>query len=131
MSSQAMTRRNFLGTSAAATAALAQSDAPNETIEHARKVALDMLKPSQRDLDHGFELHANSIVFDAYAAGPQAAIDGDAMRKAMDAGASEIELQDMHEDMFMTRAAVDPAGARRVPPSLEGFRRHLRLPGLR
>ena len=108
MSSQAVTRRNFLGTTAAASAALAQSGAPNETIEHARKVALDMLKPSQRDLDHGLELHANSIVFDAYAAGPQAAIDGDAMGKAMEAGASEIELHDINEDMFMTRAAVDP-----------------------
>ncbi len=108
MSSQVMTRRNFLGTTAAASAALAQSAAPNETIERTRKVALDVLKPSQRDLDHGLELHAHSIVFDAYAAGPQAAIDGDAMRKAMKAGASELELHDMHEDMFMTRAAVDP-----------------------
>ena len=65
MSSQAMTRRNFLGTTAAASAALAQSATPNETIERARKAARDMLKPSQRDLDHGLELHANSIVFDA------------------------------------------------------------------
>ena len=109
MSSQAMTRRNFLGTMAATSAALAQSATPNETIERARKVALDILKPSQRDLDHGFELHANSIVFDAYGFAPRAAIDGDAMRKAMEDGASEIELQDMHEDMTMTRAAVDPA----------------------
>ncbi|MDE0166074.1 MAG: membrane dipeptidase [Bryobacterales bacterium] len=109
MSSQAMTRRNFLGTTAATSAALAQSATPNETIERARKVALDILKPSQRDLDHGLELHANSIVFDAYGFAPRAAIDGDAMRKAMEAGASDIELQDMREDMTMTRAAVDSA----------------------
>ena len=109
MSSQVMTRRNFLGTTAAASTALAQSAAPNETIERARKAALDILKPNQRDLDHGLELHANSIVFDAYGFAPRAAIDGDAMREAMDAGASELELQDMHEDMTMTRAAVDPA----------------------
>ena len=109
MSTQVMTRRNFLGTTAATSAALAQSATPNETIERARKVALDILKPSQRDLDHGFDLHANSIVFDAYGFAPRAAIDGDAMRKAMEDAASEIELQDMHEDMTMTRAAVDPA----------------------
>ena len=109
MSSQAMTRRNFLGTTAATSAALAQSATPNETIERARKVALDMLKPSQSDLDHGLELHANSIVFDAYGFAPRAAIDGDAMRKAMEGGASEIELQDMREDMTMTRASIDPA----------------------
>ena len=109
MSTQVMTRRNFLGTTAATSAALAQSDTPNETIERARKAALDILKPSQRDLDHGLELHANSIVFDAYGFAPRAAIDGDAMRNAMDAGASAIELQDMREDMTMTRAAVDLA----------------------
>lgn len=109
MSSQVITRRNFLGTTAAASAALAQSATPNETIERARKAALDILKPSQRDLDHGLELHSNSIVFDAYGFAPRAAIDGDAMREAMEAGASELELQDMHEDMTMTRAAVDPA----------------------
>ena len=109
MSTQVMTRRNFLGTTAATSAALAQSATPNETIERARKAALDILKPSQRDLDHGFELHANSIVFDAYGFAPRAAIDGDAMRNAMEAGASAIELQDMREDMTMTRAAVDLA----------------------
>ena len=109
MSTQVMTRRNFLGTTAATSAALAQSTTPNETIERARKAALDILKPSQRDLDHGFELHANSIVFDAYGFAPRAAIDGDAMRNAMETGASAIELQDMREDMTMTRAAVDLA----------------------
>ena len=36
-------------------------------------------------------------------------IDGDAVRQAAEAGASEIELQDLTEDMGMTRAAVDPA----------------------
>ena len=109
MSTQVITRRNFLGTTAATSAALAQSATPNETIERARKAALDILKPSQRDLDHGLELHANSIVFDAYGFAPRAAIDGDAMRNAMEAGASAIELQDMREDMTMTRAAVDLA----------------------
>ena len=31
----------------------------------ARQQALEVLKPSKRDLEHGLELHKNSIVFDA------------------------------------------------------------------
>ena len=29
----------------------------NEAIQHAREVALDILKPSPRDIEHGMELH--------------------------------------------------------------------------
>ncbi len=104
-----MSRRGFIGTTAAASAALPQSGAPNAKIEGAKQAALDVLKPSQRDLEHGLELHANSVVVDGYGFAPRAAIDGDVMREAMEAGASELELKDMREDMGMTRAAVDPA----------------------
>ena len=34
--------------------------------EQYRALALQMLRPSQRDLEHGLELHHNSFVFDAY-----------------------------------------------------------------
>ena len=106
---ESMSRRGFLGTTAAASAALPQSGAPNAKIEGAKQAALDVLKPSQRDLEHGLELHANSVVFDCYGFAPRAAMDGDAVRAAMEEGASELELKDMREDMGMTRAAVDPA----------------------
>ena len=104
-----VTRRSFLGTAASASLASPQAGAPNEMIKTAKQAALDVLKPSRRDLDHGLELHANSVVFDGYGFAPRAAIDGDAIRTAMDEGASELELKDMREDMGMTRAAVDPA----------------------
>lgn len=104
-----MSRRGFLGTTAAASAALPQSSAPNAKIEGARQAALDVLKPSQKDLEHGLELHANSVVFDCYGFAPRAALDGDAIKAAMEEGASELEIKDMREDMGMTRAAVDPA----------------------
>jgi len=112
-------RRSFLGASlgmsvAAATAAFSQQAAGpgtegNEQIQRAREVALGILKPSSKDLEHGLELHANSIVFDGYGFAPRAALDGDAIRAAMEAGASRIELQDMREDMSMTRCATDAA----------------------
>ena len=80
----------------------------NTKIQHARDVALSILKPSKKDLDRGLELHANSLVFDAYGFAPRAALDGDAMRGAVEDGASNIELNDMREEMSMTRCVSDP-----------------------
>jgi membrane dipeptidase len=87
-------------------AALTQRLNPN--VERARQAALEILKPSQRDLEHGLRLHAASIVFDSYGFSPRAAVDGDALAAAVEAGASAIELQDLREDMSMTRYVSDP-----------------------
>ncbi len=80
----------------------------NPKIAKSREVALGILKPSAAELDRGLKLHAESIVFDSYGFGPRAAIDGDAMAAAMAAGASAVELKDMHEEMTMTRFVTDP-----------------------
>src|SRR5262245_20386917 len=79
---------------------LAAKIAANQSIQRARAAALDILKPTQRDLQHGMELHGRSIVFDAYAFAPQAAVDGAVLAKGIDEGASEIELQDLTENMM-------------------------------
>ena len=84
------------------------SAASNDRIEKARQAALDLLKPSKSQVEHGLELHANSIVMESYGFAPRCAVDGAALRRAIDAGASDLELQDMHEDMIMTRC-VDSA----------------------
>ncbi len=81
----------------------------NSVIQEARQVALDILKPSKKDVQHGLELHAESLVFDSYGFAPRAAVDGEAIGKAVEAGASDVEVQDMRERMMMTRAATDPA----------------------
>ena len=81
----------------------------NETIENARNAALDILKPSQKELEHGLELHEESVVCESYGFAPRAAADGDALRAAAEQGASDVELQDMREDMMMSRYATDPA----------------------
>ena len=54
-------------------------------------------------------MHADSLVFETYGFSPRAAVDGDAIRQAAEAGASAIELKDMREDMSMTRYVTDPA----------------------
>lgn len=81
----------------------------NDQIQGARQVAMNILKPSKKDLEHGLELHANSLVVDQYGFAPNAAMDGDKIQKAFDAGASWIELLDMQRDMQRTRPATDPA----------------------
>lgn len=112
-----VTRRRFLGATAAASliasggrgrrAFAAPLDTTNEKIQKARQAALGVLQPSDRDLEHGLRLHAESIVFDAYGFAPRAAIDGDAFQKAIDRGASPQELTDLREEMMMTRMADD------------------------
>jgi len=83
------------------------ADHPNPVIAKARQLALSVLKPSKRDLEHGLELHANSLVFDAYGFSPRCAIDGERMKRAIAANASPVELQDLREDMGMTRCVTD------------------------
>ncbi len=82
-------------------------DHPNPVIAKARQLALSVLKPSKRDLEHGLELHANSLVFDSYGFSPRCAIDGERMKRAIAANASAVELQDLREDMGMTRCVTD------------------------
>lgn len=116
-------RRSFLGTLLAAstaaslpaadqdgnssTAEILAAARQNDVIHRAREIAADILKPSPRELEHGMELHASSLVFDTYGFAPRAALDGDALREAAEAGASEIELQDLRESMTMTRYVSD------------------------
>ena len=78
------------------------------TMQQAREVALSLLKPSAAELERGLRLHAESIVFDAYGFSPRAAVDGQALAAAIEAGASDLELQDLREEMTMTRYVTDP-----------------------
>lgn len=133
--SNSINRRSFLGTSlGAATTGLGvvtasqltaseekqkasataskQKPIQNEVILHARKVALDILKPTPKQLEHGLQLHADSLVFDSYGFAPRSAIDGDKMAAAIKENASPKELKDMREDMSMTRCVTDPGEQR-------------------
>lgn len=111
---QTIDRRGFLGVCAAGGVRAffgnsASAAAPNDVIEQARLLGMEVLKPSDRDLQHGLELHAKAVVFDVYGFSPNAAVDGDRLAEAVRAGASDIELQDLEEDMRMTRYVTDAA----------------------
>lgn len=75
----------------------------NPTIQKARDAALAVLKPSPKDLQRGLELHADALIFDSYGFSPRAAMDGETLKAAVMAGASDAELEDLREDMGMTR----------------------------
>ncbi len=122
-----MDRRTFLQSTAAASALTSQSIAAsgqtnsgsaknsisaltqnlNPTIRHARDVAINILKPSSKDLQHGLELHADSVVFDSYGFAPRAAIDGNVLKTLIEAGGSNTEIKDLQEEMTMTRCATN------------------------
>lgn len=114
-------RRRFLQSSAAAFTGFgvagrvqpSQADEPdkplNRQIQHAREVALSVLKPTPVQLEHGMRLHAESVVFDAYGFAPRSAVDGDALAQLVEEGCSYLEYKDMNEDMSMTRCVTDAA----------------------
>lgn len=84
----------------------------NAQIQTARECAIGLLQPSPKELEHGLELHRESLVFESYGFTPNGGYDVDKLAATIRAGASEIEIQDMIEDMSMTRKATDPEARR-------------------
>lgn len=80
----------------------------NDHVQKCWDTALALLQPTDAQLQHGLELHRSSLVCETYGFAPNAAFDGTALAAAAQAGASAIELQDLREDMNMTRWATDP-----------------------
>lgn len=97
-------RRQFMG---ASFAALVQPAETNQGIREARDAAIALLKPSEKDLQHALELHSTSLVVESYGFSPRSAIDGDRMRQAIEAGANDLELEDLETDMLLSRVADD------------------------
>lgn len=81
----------------------------NPVIQKARDAALTILKPTPQQLEKGLRLHQEALVLESYGFAPRCAIDGNAFQKAVEAGASADELQDLREEMSMSRNATDAA----------------------
>lgn len=79
----------------------------NPSVMAAREVGLGLLKPSASELERGLRVHSESIVFDSYGFSPRAAIDGAAVAREVDEGASDMEIKDLKEEMSMTRCVTD------------------------
>ncbi|MGI6610021.1 MAG: dipeptidase [Limnochordia bacterium] len=75
--------------------------------ERAREEALAILQPAAKELEHGLQLHADALVCESYGFAPRSAVDTEAINRALEEGASPIEVQDLSEDMSMTRHVID------------------------
>ncbi len=79
-----------------------------DSIGAARNLALSLLKPSRRDLDYGLRLHKESLVVESYGLGFHAPVQPEILNEALAQGASELEYQDLREEMIMTGWAREP-----------------------
>ena len=71
----------------------------NEAIEQRRNIALDILKPSERELKHGFELHKDALVIEPYCLGLRAPYDVEPLQQLHDEGADPREFVAQGQDM--------------------------------
>jgi membrane dipeptidase len=78
----------------------------NPAIDKPREMAVNLLKPTQAQLEHAWELHFGSVVFESYGFAPRCAIDAEAMNEAIKGGASAAEISDLRESMSMNRNAT-------------------------
>ena len=88
------------------------------SFEEYRQLAIDILRPSQRDLEHGLELHKNSFVFDAYGFMPRNSTCPD-MTGLITSGASRDELNWRSEEFSMNSAFNDPAMVQKLKDAWE------------
>lgn len=56
----------------------------NPKIERCRQAALAVLKPTKQQLEHGLELHANSLVCEAYGFAPRGSVQPEHLKGAYD-----------------------------------------------
>src|SRR5215213_9431536 len=79
----------------------------NPVIDKPREIALNLLKPTQAQIEHAWELHFNSVVFESYGFAPRFAVDGEQINQAIKEGASSDELTDLREMMMMSRGGTN------------------------
>ena len=79
----------------------------NPAIDKPREVALGILKPTQAQIEHAWELHFGATVFESYGFAPRFAIDGEAINQAIKDGASRDEIDDLRESSMMNRGATN------------------------
>ena len=115
-----MKRRRFLAMAAGASLAQialgAQAEgaesAAGAAIRQSREIGLAALGVSERDLQHGLELHAASIVMEPYGFAPRAAIDGAAVARLVEQGGSDREVDLLMDEMENTRFVLDESERR-------------------
>ena len=80
-----------------------------ETIQKNWQLALDILQPTKKDLEHGLELHRNSYVFDAYGFNPSGGGKFPSLDELIRQHASRDELNYALEEFCKVQSFRDPA----------------------
>lgn len=70
----------------------------NAKIESCRQTALKILNPSPKDLEHGLELHKESLVWDSYGFAPRGSYDSEKLHNLADQNASYEEFRNEVEE---------------------------------
>ncbi len=79
-------------------------------IASCREAALAVLKPSKRELEHGLELHKNSLVWEAYGFAPIGFYRQGHIEEIIGQGASLIEVMEAREEMLSLGILEDSEG---------------------
>ena len=91
----------------------------NEPTQKAREIALDVLQPSQQEIDHGLELHRHSLVFESYGFSPRAPVDGDTVARLVEEGGSDVEIREALEEMHLCGMVADAELSREYREALD------------
>ena len=67
----------------------------DDIVDRAWEAGLECLKPRQQDLEHGLELHRESLVFELYGFAPKLAADTEAINVAIDSGDPPDDVQEL------------------------------------
>ena len=76
-------------------------------IEAAQQAALQVLKPSRRDLQRGLALHQELVVVESYGFAPFCAPNPSVINTAMAEGASDAELDGLLDEMRVSQCVYD------------------------
>lgn len=73
----------------------------NDKIQADRQVALDILKPSSSQLEHGLALHNDALVVEPYCLGLRTAGDPDRIDAIVKRGGTHVEIKDASHEMVV------------------------------
>ena len=84
-----------------------------------RQIALELLKPTPKELEHGLELHRNSFVFDAYGFMPAGGGRDHKLDQLITSNAGRDQIKDAREEFWKIAAFNDPEQVKLLKAGLE------------
>ncbi len=79
----------------------------DEAINRKRELAIDILKPSPKQIEYGLKLHEDALVIETYCLGLRAPVDAGVMQRLHDEGAGIREYKGTYSDMSSLKWALD------------------------